>query len=574
MYYFLSGYTAKVAGTERGVKEPTGDVLLLLRRGVPRLASDEVRRDARPADRRARLPRVAREHRLERRPVRRRQAHEARATRARWCTPSSTARSTASRRARIRCSGSPFPTRCPTSPPTCSIRAARGPTRPRTTRRRRSWPRCSARTSRSSATSRQSIQSAGPQGLVPARATPPPFAHVVRGHPRSALEQHPRRSARAAARRHACVPAAALRAAARAGVSRLSRREPLALRARARRVPPRAPRARRCSRSAASRSGSRADECLVVRCAALLHDIGHYPFSHALEEIGALHHEEVARPLITTRRGRRRPARRARRRRARAHHGAHPRAQRQPAAGAHLRLARPRQDRVPQARRLHVRRELRRHRRRPAAQLAHRRRRSRARRPRRRRVREGTVRARVAAVREVSDVPQRVLAPRRAQRDGDVQATRGRRAARRLARAPRRSPRSPTRDCCTSSRSARRRRCSPRCASAGSTSASSSAPPPSCPRSAASGSPTTARSSSPSRISSRASSDSRPASCCSTIRSKTQMLGLDIPVLRRNGSVRRLTAEGWEGAINLPTLSEELYRSARWLRVFACRPVR
>jgi HD superfamily phosphohydrolase len=52
---------------------------------------------------------------------------------------------------------------------------------------------------------------------------------------------------------------------------------------------------------------------------------------------------------------------------------------------------------------------------------------------------------------------------------------------------------------------------------------------------------------------------------------KTQMLGLDIPVVRRNGSVRRLTAEGWEGAINLPKLSEELYGSARWLRVFACR---
>jgi hypothetical protein len=55
---------------------------------------------------------------------------------------------------------------------------------------------------------------------------------------------------------------------------------------------------------------------------------------------------------------------------------------------------------------------------------------------------------------------------------------------------------------------------------------------------------------------------------------KTQMLGLDIPVRRRDGSVQRLTAAGWEGAINLPRLSEELYRSARWLRVFACRRVR
>jgi HD superfamily phosphohydrolase len=45
-------------------------------------------------------------------------------------------------------------------------------------------------------------------------------------------------------------------------------------------------------------AGISADDCMLIRVAALLHDIGHYPFSHALEEIGALHHEQVARPLI------------------------------------------------------------------------------------------------------------------------------------------------------------------------------------------------------------------------------------------------------------------------------------
>ena len=49
---------------------------------------------------------------------------------------------------------------------------------------------------------------------------------------------------------------------------------------------------------------------------------------------------------------------------------------------------------------------------------------------------------------------------------------------------------------------------------------------------------------------------------------KTQMLGLDIPVLRRDGRVEQLTAAGWEGAINLPRLSDELYQSSRRLRVF------
>jgi HD superfamily phosphohydrolase len=54
---------------------------------------------------------------------------------------------------------------------------------------------------------------------------------------------------------------------------------------------------------------------------------------------------------------------------------------------------------------------------------------------------------------------------------------------------------------------------------------------------------------------------------------KPQMLELDLPVVRRTGGVQRLTADGWVAVINLPTLSHELYLSARWLRVFVARPV-
>ena len=49
---------------------------------------------------------------------------------------------------------------------------------------------------------------------------------------------------------------------------------------------------------------------------------------------------------------------------------------------------------------------------------------------------------------------------------------------------------------------------------------------------------------------------------------KERMLGLDLPLLARDGTVRRVTDDGIIGALNLPILAEQLYQSARWLRVF------
>src|SRR5215831_9815360 len=60
----------------------------------------------------------------------------------------------------------------------------------------------------------------------------------------------------------------------------------------------------------------------------------------------------------------------------------------------------------------------------------------------------------------------------------------------------------------------------------------------------------------------------RPGELLLDYPAKTQMLGLDLLIQRPYGDVRRVTASGWEGVINLPKLSEEFYRSARWLRVF------
>ena len=75
MYHFLSGYTAKVAGTERGVTEPRGDVLDLLRRAVHAAPPFRIWRPAAAADRRARRRLLAGQHRLDRRRLWHRPAH-------------------------------------------------------------------------------------------------------------------------------------------------------------------------------------------------------------------------------------------------------------------------------------------------------------------------------------------------------------------------------------------------------------------------------------------------------------------------------------------------------------------
>jgi uncharacterized protein len=49
---------------------------------------------------------------------------------------------------------------------------------------------------------------------------------------------------------------------------------------------------------------------------------------------------------------------------------------------------------------------------------------------------------------------------------------------------------------------------------------------------------------------------------------KPRMMGLGLLVRTRDGAVRRLEAGGWSGLIDLPRISEELYYSARVFRIF------
>ena len=53
--------------------------------------------------------------------------------------------------------------------------------------------------------------------------------------------------------------------------------------------------------------------------------------------------------------------------------------------------------------------------------------------------------------------------------------------------------------------------------------------------------------------------------------SRSSMLGVDLPLRLRGGGVDRLTDEGRPGQLGLPRVADELYRSARRLRVFVAR---
>jgi uncharacterized protein len=53
---------------------------------------------------------------------------------------------------------------------------------------------------------------------------------------------------------------------------------------------------------------------------------------------------------------------------------------------------------------------------------------------------------------------------------------------------------------------------------------------------------------------------------------RSAMLGVDLPLRTRGGDVERLTDAGRAGHLGLPRVADELYRSARRLRIFISRP--
>jgi len=55
---------------------------------------------------------------------------------------------------------------------------------------------------------------------------------------------------------------------------------------------------------------------------------------------------------------------------------------------------------------------------------------------------------------------------------------------------------------------------------------------------------------------------------------RESMLSVDLPLLARSGEVERLTSAGRSGQLGLPRVADELYRTARRLRIFTAEPRR
>ncbi len=65
----------------------------------------------------------------------------------------------------------------------------------------------------------------------------------------------------------------------------------------------------------------------------------------------------------------------------------------------------------------------------------------------------------------------------------------------------------------------------------------------------------------------------RPGELLLDYPSRSSMLGVDLPLRLRGGGIDRLTDEGRAGQLGLPRVADELYRSARRLRVFIAQPI-